>query len=62
MSSIGKIEFDSKFTKQLYQEVSAIQDMSKIDRPFMTLEYTWAVWQKIYKGNYGCTSYMIYIN
>jgi ribosome-associated toxin RatA of RatAB toxin-antitoxin module len=59
--SIGvkKIEFECSFTKQLYYEISAIQDMKSIDRPFMTLEYTWAVWQKVYKGNFGCTSYLL---
>lgn len=59
MASMGDMKFDSKFTKQLYYEISAIQDMTEIDRPFMTLEYTWAVWQKIYKANFGCTSYIM---
>ena len=49
------IKFDSDFTKQLYTEVSAIQDMKKIDRPFISRKYMWAVWQKVYKSQFGCT-------
>lgn len=59
MSDMNGIVFDCAFTKQLYYEISAIQDMRKINRPVMTLDYTWAVWQKIYKGNFGCTKYVI---
>lgn len=62
MKRTDRIQFDSPFTKQLYLEISAIQDVSVIDRPYMTRDYIWAVWQKIYKANFGCTRYVLYDN
>ena len=53
------IRFDSDFTKQLYNEVSALQDMTKIDKPFISRKYIWAVWQKVYKDRFGCTRHYI---
>lgn len=53
------MKFENVFAKQLYLEVSAIQDMTKIDRSYISLSYIWKVWQKVYKGNYGCTRYII---
>ena len=55
----NEIKFDSDFTKQLYTEVSSIQDMRKIDRPYISRKYMWAVWQKVYKANFGCTRHFI---
>ena len=55
----NEIKFDSDFTKQLYTEVSPIQDMRKIDRPYISRKYMWAVWQKVYKANFGCTRHFI---
>lgn len=60
MRRTGGIQFDSPFTKQLYIEISAIQDVSKINRQYITRDYIWAVWQKIYKENFGCTKYILY--
>ncbi len=54
-----KIRFDSAFTKQLYLEVSAIQNMKSINRPFISRSYMWAVWQKVYKANFGCTRHFL---
>ena len=53
------IRFDSDFTKQLYTEVSALQDMTKIGRPFISRKYIWAVWQKVYKAHFGCTRHFL---
>ena len=53
------VRFDSEFTKQLYTEISAIQDMSHIDRPYITRGYIWKVWQKVYKSNFGCTRHFL---
>ncbi len=60
MKRTDRIQFDSPFTKQLYIEISAIQDVSAIDRKYITRDYIWAVWQKIYKENFGCTRYILY--
>ncbi|MCR5487818.1 MAG: hypothetical protein K6F35_09875 [Lachnospiraceae bacterium] len=54
-----KIRFDSAFTKQLYIEVSAIQDMSSINRPYIRRDYMWEVWQQVYKSNFGCTRHFL---
>ena len=55
----GQIRFESKFAKQLYIEVSAVCDMKKINRPYISQAYIWRVWQKVYKHNCGCTRYYI---
>lgn len=62
MKRTDRIKFDSPFTKQLYLEISAIRDVSVINRPYITRDYMWAVWQKIYKENFGCTRYILYNN
>ncbi len=59
MSYKGKIRFESSLAKQLYLEVSGIQDTKNIDRKFITTDYIWEVWQKVYKYNFGCTAYVI---
>ena len=41
------IKFDSELSKELYMEVSALADMKKIDRDYITLPYIWKVWQKV---------------
>lgn len=55
----SKIKFENAFAKQLYLEISGIQDMKTINRGYISLDYIWKVWQKVYKANYGCTSYII---
>ena len=54
-----KIKFESNFAKQLYIEVSALQDMKKVNRSYISQEYIWKVWQKVYKEYCGCTRYFI---
>ncbi|MBR6328578.1 MAG: hypothetical protein IKR68_02905 [Lachnospiraceae bacterium] len=59
MAYNGEIRFESPFAKQLYLEISGIQDTKKIDKRFISNEYIWDVWQKVYKYNFGCTSYIL---
>jgi len=59
MAYKGKIQFENAFAKQLYLEVSGIQDTKSIDKKFISMDYIWDVWQKVYKYNFGCTSYVI---
>lgn len=59
MAVIKNMEFENDFARQLYFEISGIQDMKKIDRQFISVDYIWKVWQKVYKNNYGCTKYVI---
>ena len=33
--------------------------MTKIDRPFISRKYIWAVWQKVYKAHFGCTRHFM---
>ena len=54
-----KIKFESNLAKQLYIEVSALQDMKKVNRAYISQEYIWKVWQKVYKNYCGCTRYFI---
>lgn len=53
-----KIKFDSDLSKELYMEVSALADMKKIDRPYITLPYIWKVWQKVYRMSFGSTRHV----
>ncbi len=59
MSGKRKIRFENAFAKQLYLEISGIQDMKTVDRSYISQEYIWAVWQKVYKNSFGCTSYIV---
>ncbi len=59
MTDSKDIEFETPFARQLYIEVSGIQDMKCITRRYISTEYIWAVWQKVYKNSFGCTSYVI---
>lgn len=59
MSGKRTIRFENAFAKQLYMEISGIQNMKSIDRPYITQEYIWAVWQRVYKNSFGCTSYIL---
>lgn len=54
-----KIQFENAFAKQLYLEISGIANMKKINRSYISTEYIWAVWQKVYKSNFGCTRYIV---
>lgn len=59
MGAKRRIKFENSFAKQLYIEISGIQDMKSIDRSYISQEYIWEVWQKVYKANFGCTKYML---
>jgi len=59
MGAKRRIKFENSFAKQLYIEVSGIQDMRSIERSYISQEYIWEVWQKVYKANFGCTKYLL---
>ncbi len=54
---MDKIRFESDLTRQLYLEVSALANMKKIDRPYISLNYIWKVWKKVYRSNFGSTKH-----
>lgn len=54
-----RIRFENEFAKQLYLEISGIQNMKSINKSYITLDYIWDAWQQVYKDNYGCTSYVV---
>ena len=56
---VNNIKFENDFARQLYFEVSGIQDMKKINRSYISQDYIWKVWQRVYKHNYGCTRYFV---
>ena len=53
------IRFESEFARQLYIEVSALADVTKIKRSYISGKYIWKLWQRVYKTNCGCTKYFI---
>ncbi|MCR5527445.1 MAG: hypothetical protein K6F39_08715 [Lachnospiraceae bacterium] len=54
---MSNIKFESELAHELYIEVSAIADTSKLRRKFITKDYIWKIWQKVYKSRCGCTRY-----
>lgn len=52
--------FENPFARQLYIEVSGICDVKKIKREYISVDYIWKIWQKVYKRNFGCTKYYIF--
>ncbi len=57
-SGMKKIEFESDLAKELYMEVSALADMKKVDRPYISLAYIWKVWKKVYRMSFGSTRHV----
>ncbi len=53
------MKFESEFAKELYMEVSALIDTTKLRRRYISSQYIWRVWQKVYKANCGCTRYFL---
>lgn len=53
-------KFENAFARQLFIEVSGICNVSKIKRQYISVDYIWNIWQKVYKRNYGCTKYIIF--
>ena len=53
-----KIRFESDLAKELYMEVSALADMKKVDRSYISLSYIWKVWRKVYRLRFGSTRHI----
>ncbi|MCR5778723.1 MAG: hypothetical protein K6G84_15090 [Lachnospiraceae bacterium] len=56
---MSNIRFESEMAHELYIEVSAIADTSKIRRKYISNNYIWKLWQKVYKSRCGCTRYYL---
>ena len=39
-------------------EVSALADMKKVDRPYISVSYIWKVWRKVYRMSFGSTRHI----
>ena len=52
------IRFESDLAKELYMEVSALADMKKVDRSYISLSYIWKVWRKVYRMRFGSTRHI----
>lgn len=52
------IRFESDLARELYTEVSALADMKKIDRSYISLSYIWKVWKKVYRMSFGSTRHI----
>lgn len=52
-------EFETDLARELYFEVSALMDVRRIKRRYITLDYIWKLWKRVYKENCGCTKYFI---
>lgn len=53
-----KIKFESDLAKELYIEVSALADMKRVDKPYISESYIWKVWQKVYRMSFGSTRHI----
>lgn len=52
-------EFESDLARKLYIEVSALMDVRRIRRRYISQEYIWKLWKKVYKSNCGCTRFFV---
>ncbi len=52
-------EFESELAKTLYIELSALIDVRRIKRRYISLNYIWRLWKKVYKDHCGCTRIFI---
>jgi len=50
-----KIRFENDFARQLYTEVSALADVNKIKRSYISQSYIWKIWLSVYRSNFGST-------
>ena len=53
------VRFESELAHELYLEVSALIDTGKIRKSYISSDYIWKVWQKVYKNHCGCTRYYL---
>ncbi len=52
-------EFETEFARQLFFEVSALIDVNKIKRRYISEKYIWKLWRKVYRENRGVTRFFI---
>ncbi len=50
-----KVRFENELARQLYMEVSALADVGRIKREYISQEYIWKIWLKVYRSNFGST-------
>ncbi len=48
-------EFETELARELYYELSALIDVRRIKRRYITLDYIWKIWKRVYKERCGCT-------
>ncbi|MCR4589958.1 MAG: hypothetical protein K5668_03995 [Lachnospiraceae bacterium] len=52
-------EFETELARKLFFEVSALIDVSKIRRRYISEKYIWKLWKKVYRENRGVTRFFI---
>ncbi len=52
-------EFESPLARELYYELSALIDVRRIRKRYITDRYIWRLWKKVYKERCGCTRIFI---
>ena len=56
--NMKNIKFESDLAKELYSEVSALADMKKVNRSYISTAYIWKVWRKVYRMSFGSTKHI----
>ncbi len=52
-------EFETELARELFMEVSALIDVTKIKRRYISQKYIWKLWKRVYRENCGITRYVI---
>ena len=52
------MRFESDLAHELYIEVSALIDTDRIKRSYISSDYIWKVWQKVYRMSFGSTRHV----
>ena len=52
-------EFETDFAKKLFCEVSALIDVNKIKRRYISEKYIWKLWKRVYRENRGVTRFFV---
>ena len=52
-------EFETDFARELFFEVSALMDVNKIKRRYISEKFIWKLWKRVYRANCGITRYIL---
>ncbi len=52
-------EFETELARKLFFELSAIIDVTRIKRRYISQKYIWRLWKRVYRKNFGVTRFFL---